>query len=165
MTELANILPHSIRNLPDRDNALKSRPPTPIIYSKKPSINFEPFASNLRQRINETRIYWAICMPDSCPTDDVARFLAAATGHEVSVRRELCTRESGDRPLTTGEIIFGSVMGGFFSIVIFCTCYDKYLNRRRRNMKRTPKSTIEEIVVAFSLSGESEEFLPNKDVN
>lgn len=97
-------------------------------------------------------------MPDSCSSGDVAQFLATATGHKVSVRPELCTREAGDRPLTTGEITFGAVMGGFFSIVLFCTCYNKYLTRRRQNMKRTPKSTMEEIVVAFSLSGESDEF-------
>lgn len=81
-------------------------------------------------------------------------FLAAATGHEVSVRPEMCTREARESPLTTLELVFVCIMGGFFSIVLFCTCYKGYLQRRRAgDSKRTRRSMMEEIVGAFSVTG------------
>ena len=57
--------------------------------------------------------------------------------------------------MTFWEILFMSIIGGFFSIIVFCTVYNGYLKKRRRSsIKSRPKSTVEQIVGAFSVAGE-----------
>lgn len=79
--------------------------------------------------------------------------LSVATGHQVSVRQGMCTGEDRQSPLSTLEMIFVCVMGGFLAIVVFCTCYNMFLKSGKGELKRRPESTLEEIISAFSITG------------
>lgn len=65
----------------------------------------------------------------------------------------MCTREVNERPLSSLELLFVSIMGGFVAVVLFCTCYKGYLkNKRRRDTKKARETTMEELIGAFSLT-------------
>lgn len=70
----------------------------------------------------------------------------------MSVRPEMCTGEARETPMSAMELLFVCAIGGFVSIVLFCTFYKAHLMGRREGTKRNRPSTGEELIGAFSLT-------------
>lgn len=104
------------------------------------------------QNVTATQIAWGLCLPDSCLPADAAVFLASATGHKVSVRAEMCTGEARETPMSALELLFVCAIGGFVSVVLFCTFYKAHLMGKREDTKRSRPSTGEELIGAFSVT-------------
>lgn len=130
-----------------------------------------------RSVFNKNILHWSICLPSSCTTNDADMFVrsmlsSTSTEFEVFIdNADPTTCETEETlPITTGEIIYGIVVGAFliFTVIAtffhyWCICYLRKNAVTNSDSQREKQfGTMKQTLICFSLINTTQRFFHTK---
>ncbi|XP_057655436.1 nose resistant to fluoxetine protein 6-like [Diorhabda carinulata] len=129
-----------------------------------------------RSIFDKNFLHWSICLPSSCSTHDADIFVRSifssfSPKYDVFIDDNLPTCETDKiLPITTGEIIYGTIVGAFLTFTVMATFFDCWcLYYHRKNVDANSNSqlqkqfnTVKETLVCFSLINTTRRFFHTK---
>lgn len=127
----------------------------------------DDFKQHRRFKFNSSLIHWGTCLPSSCKPKDVSilvqEIFTALIGNfeslEVNINDKNCYFQETFQT-STGEIIYGSVIGAFLLFIIFSTILHIFYMKKKKKCitynieairRQNRSSTINEVLLCFSL--------------
>ncbi|XP_076275541.1 nose resistant to fluoxetine protein 6-like isoform X2 [Rhynchophorus ferrugineus] len=106
------------------------------------------------------KVHWGLCFPASCSRQDINNVLSTILSHQadVVINEKSCYYHKSDK-ISTGDIIYGSIIAFFVTLITLCTVLHViHLKRRLKKViynvdtiRRQNVSTKYEIVISFSV--------------